>query len=200
MTNMNMKRSYTMTTRAESAERTRTGILEAAFELSNTIPISAISLENVAAQAGVSVQTVLRRFGSKAGLFEEALAYANAAVVDERRAPVGDVDAALRIVVDHYELRGGSSLLLLAQEESDDQVRRVTDLGKATHRRWVEDVFAPYLTGDEALVDLLVVATDVYTWKLLRRDRGLSRHQTQHRMRQLVTGILAGAETITETR
>ena len=50
------------------------------------------------------------------------------------------------------------------------------------HREWVQTVFAPYLPAAEAArearVDLLVVATDVYTWKQLRRDRGLDRGTT----------------------
>jgi hypothetical protein len=71
---------------------------------------------------------------------------------------------------------------------------RITREGKALHRAWVEEVFAPYL--DEAddpdeLTDLLVVATDVYTWKLLRRDRRLGRDRTERRMRRLVDVLLA---------
>ncbi len=57
------------------------------------------------------------------------------------------------------------------------------------HRAWVEEVFAPYLDvadDREELTDLLVVATDVYTWKLLRRDRRLGRDRTERRMRRLV--------------
>jgi hypothetical protein len=46
------------------------------------------------------------------------------------------------------------------------------------HRQWVERAFATQLdarsTDDrEALVDLLVVATDVYTWKPLRATGSL---------------------------
>jgi hypothetical protein len=62
------------------------------------------------------------------------------------------------------------------------------------HRAWVEEVFAPFLDGThdaDALVDLLVVATDVYAWKLLRRDRGLSRSSTEARLKQLVGAVLA---------
>jgi predicted acylesterase/phospholipase RssA len=62
------------------------------------------------------------------------------------------------------------------------------------HRRWVEQVFAPYAEGDDGLVDLLVVATDVYTWKLLRRDRGLPRKQTENQMKKLVRAVLASAK------
>ena len=88
----------------------------------------------------------------------------------------------------------------MAQEDTDAQIRRVTDHGKATHRRWVDEVFAPFIGADAALVDLLVVATDVYTWKLLRRDRGLSRTQTEQRIRQLVIAVIATHEKTGETR
>ena len=46
-------------------------------------------------------------------------------------------------------------------------------------------------TDDEALLDLLVVATDVYTWKLLRIDRGHSRAVTERRLHDLVDAVLA---------
>ena len=52
---------------------------------------------------------------------------------------------------------------------------KLTDAARPMHRAWVARAFAPVDRADEALIDLLVVATDVYTWKLLRRDRGLSR-------------------------
>jgi hypothetical protein len=71
---------------------------------------------------------------------------------------------------------------------------RITEQGKAMHRTWVKDVFAPQIAAaddGEELTDLLVVATDVYTWKLLRRDRGLGRDRTERRMRHLVERLLA---------
>jgi hypothetical protein len=61
------------------------------------------------------------------------------------------------------------------------------------HRDWVEEVFAPQLADladREELVDLLVIATDVLTWKILRRDSGLDRASTCQRMRRLVTAVL----------
>lgn len=57
----------------------------------------------------------------------------------------------------------------------------------------MSDVFAPQLAGREdgaALTDLLVVATDVYPWKLLRRDAGLDRTTTQERLLRLVRALL----------
>jgi hypothetical protein len=38
---------------------------------------------------------------------------------------------------------------------------------------------------------LLVVATDVYTWKILRRDQGLSAGETHSAMTQLANSVLA---------
>jgi AcrR family transcriptional regulator len=196
---MKTKRSYTLTARAKSVEETRRRILQSAFDLQSRQLTAEIGLDAVAARAEVSVQTVLRHFGSRAGLFEAARAFAMEQVSDERRAPVGDVRTAIRVLVDHYELRGGMALMMLAQESTYPHVREMSEAGKAMHRAWVEEVFAPQLSdrssaAREELVDLLVVATDVYAWKLLRRDRALSRALTEHRIETMVTALLCGTK------
>jgi AcrR family transcriptional regulator len=186
---MKTKRSYTMGARAQAVEDTRTGIREALFELGTARVFSDISLEDVAREAGVSVQTVLRHFGSRAALVESTIEYALAKVALERVAPEGDVDTALTVLLDHYELRGDTALLLLAQEATDEQVHRLTENGRRMHRDWVRSAFASVVADREDLLDLLVVATDVYTWKLLRRDRGHSRATTEQRIRALVRAV-----------
>jgi AcrR family transcriptional regulator len=180
-----------MGARAAAVEDTRRRILQSTFDLANDRKIDDISLEDVANGADVSVQTVLRQFGSRAGLIDAAFEFAQAQIVEERRTPVGDVAAAVRVVIEHYERRGDTALLMLSQEDSDPLARRRTDQGKRVHRAWVAEVFGPLVADDEVLLDLLVVATDVYTWKLLRRDRGLSRSRTEARMKTLVTSVLA---------
>jgi AcrR family transcriptional regulator len=190
---MKTTRTYTMTARAEAAERTRLAILDAMVSLATSRLLVEISLDDVAAEAGVSVQTVLRRFGSRAGLVDAAYAHAVSEVEDERTAPVGDVAAAVAVIVEHYERRGDGVALMLAQESSDETVRRFTETGRRMHRTWVETVFAPYLpaaaAAREERVDLLAVATDVYTWKQLRRDRGLDRSTTEQRIHALVAAL-----------
>ncbi|MBV9831875.1 MAG: TetR/AcrR family transcriptional regulator [Marmoricola sp.] len=193
---MNTRRGYTMTARAQAVEATRTSILDALVELSMERLLPDIALDDVATRAGVSVQTVLRHFGSRDALFDAAMTHGQGAVADERRAPVGEVEEAVRILMDHYEQRGRGVLLLLAQEQVDQRVMQITRDGRLLHRRWVEEVFEPFLPQaaawrDEA-VDLLVVATDVYAWKLLRLDRALSRKATEQRMHHLVRTVLAG--------
>lgn len=186
---MNTTRTYTMTTRAEAAEATRQRILDAGIALAGERPFAEITLDAVAERAGVSVKTVLRQFGNRDGLLAASMDTAMAATEDERRTTPGNVAAAVRSVVDHYEHRGRTALLMLAQETHDDFARAATERGKAMHRAWVREVFSP-ATDDEAMLDLLVVATDVYTWKLLRLDRGHSRAVTETRMHELVQALL----------
>jgi AcrR family transcriptional regulator len=191
--NMKSTRTYTMTARAEAAEQTRVRILDAMVDLATSRLLAEISLEDVADAAGVSVQTVLRRFGNRAGLVEAAFVHATSEVEVERTAPVGDISACVSVIVEHYELRGDGVVLLLAQEAADPTVRRITENGRRMHREWVQTVFAPYLPSAgadrEAGVDLLAVATDVYTWKQLRRDRGLDRATTTQRIHALVSAL-----------
>lgn len=182
-----------MTARAEAAEQTGTRILDTAVDLATTRLLAEITLDDIAVGAGVSVQTVLRRFGNRAGVIEAAYAHASAEVDLERQAPVGDVCTALAVLVEHYEQRGDGVVLLLAQEGSDEQVRRITTAGRRLHRDWVQRVFAPYLPPGAAadeLLDLLVVTTDVLTWKQLRRDIGLDRSTAELRIRRLVTALI----------
>jgi AcrR family transcriptional regulator len=191
---MKSTRRYRMTSRAEAAERNRLRILDAMVALATTRMLADISLDDVADAAGVSVQTVLRRFGSRAGLVDAAYAHAVAEVETEREAPAGDVDAAVAAIVEHYERRGDGVVLMLAQEGSDETIGRITEQGRRLHREWVRTVFAPHLPSPEAArearVDLLAVATDVYTWKQLRRDRGLDRSTTTQRIRELVAALI----------
>ena len=190
---MKTKRSYTMGARAQSVEETRQRIIDALFEMTATRMFPDISLDDIAREAGVSVQTILRQFGSRAALIETTIEYSINRVSEERATPVGDIEAALRVLLDHYELRGNTAMLMLAQETSDPLVGAITERGRQMHRRWVEEVFSPFVAANDPVIDLLVVATDVYSWKLLRRDRGLSRARTQQRMIDLVRAVLATA-------
>ncbi|GAB3046302.1 hypothetical protein GCM10027052_31250 [Parafrigoribacterium mesophilum] len=187
-----------MVARAASAANTRSRALRALVDLSTEKLTIDIMLSDVATRAGVSVQTILRHFGSRDGLFDAAVEFAAAEIIEERSAPTGDVPAAVAAIVDHYEVRGDWVIAMLGQELGDARIRRITDLGRQTHRAWVEAVFAPQLNrgdGRRADPDLLVVATDVYTWKLLRRDRGLDRKSTERSMLQLVEAVLSSSKT-----
>jgi AcrR family transcriptional regulator len=187
---MKTTRSYTMGARAEAVAQTRRRIIEALFEIGRERMLPDISLDDVAATADVSVQTILRHFKSRAGLVEATMDHAIATVTEERHAPVGDVGAAVAVIVGHYEDRGQTALLMLAQESSDPQVAELTRRGRAMHRAWVREVLAPSAGPRDPLIDLLVVATDVYTWKLLRIDRRYSRARTEQLIYRMATTLL----------
>lgn len=192
-------RPYRMSARAESAAETHRRIVEAAIHHFGERPYDDVSLADVAGDAGVTVQTVLRRFGSKEGLTEAAIVAGTEAVRQQRwSAPPGDVDAAIRALVEHYELWGERSLRFLAQEERVAAVKRVTEAARALHYEWVDHVFRERLASarGQARVRLraqLVAATDVYVWKIMRRDLGLDARATERAMRELVASI-TGAE------
>lgn len=187
-----------MRARAEATGQTRIRIVRAAVGLCQDTMSLDFGLAEVAERAGVSVQTLLRHFGNREGLLQAAQGFAEAEVMEERRAPVGDPAAAARVIAGHYERLGDWSLAMLAREGRDERARQVTDRGRLLHRDWVKTVFAPQLAhaaGDAgALTDLLVVATDVYTWKLLRRDRKLTRAQVEDRLLRLITAITGAGE------
>src|SRR5579859_1802092 len=195
---INMKtRPYVMKARADSAQQTHQRILRATADLFWEKLSPEIRLDDVAARAGVTVQTILRHFSTREKLFEAVERFARQAVVEERAVPPGDIPAAITTVFDHYERRGDAVLRLLGQEFWDERIRAITDNGRRAHREGGEQGFEPHLAAlpsdeREELNDLLVVATDVYTWKLLRRDRALERPDAEERVRRLIGAILAG--------
>ena len=189
------KRPYRMSARAEAAAETGRRILEAVIELHRERFFDQVSLEDIAERAGVTVQTVLRRFGSKERLVEAAAEEANRQVTHQRyEAPSGDIEGAVNNLVEHYEEWGDSALRLLAQEERVPAFRSITDAGRALHYEWVERTFGPLIaerTGEERwrLLAELIAICDVYFWKLLRRDLGLSREQTELAIRETILAL-----------
>jgi AcrR family transcriptional regulator len=174
-------RTYRMARRADSAAETRRRIIRSTIELHGERFHDQITLEAIAERAGVTVQTVLRRFGSKEGLIDAA-GDSGADEVGQQRAeaPVGDIPGIVENVFDHYEAWGRSVLLALAQEDRVPQLKKITDRGRRMHGEWVRAVFQPFLDkdgGDGVLAAQLAALTDVYVWKLLRHDHGLAREE-----------------------
>ncbi len=189
------RRPYRMTARADAAEGTATRILDAAEELFWSRPVQKISLDAVGARAGVTTQTVIRRFGSKEALVAAAANRAVERVVRQRdEAPVGDVAGAVANLLDHYEEMGDRALRLLAEEDTSPTMAEIAEIGRTMHRRWVARTFAPQLArcapaARRRRLAQLVAVTDVYVWKLLRRDAGLSRPQLARAIEELVLGL-----------
>lgn len=186
-----------MRIRGEAVSSTRARILQATLGLAMERLTVEITLDDVAARAGVSVRTVLRHFGDRDGLLDATTELAITEFEAERETTPADVDSAVHVIVDHYEARGDFVIRLLAQED-DARIGPMVASGKLSHRTWVAEAFGQLLptngSDTEATIDLLVVATDVYAWKLLRRDRELDRESVESRMRRMVALIISGAQ------
>jgi AcrR family transcriptional regulator len=182
-----------MGVRAATTAETRRRILRAVLDLHVERFHDQITLEDVARRAGVTVQTVLRHFGSRDLLVTAAAEQATSEVLAHRSAaPVGDVDGAVENLLDHYEEWGRSALRLLAQEERVPQLRVVANRGRALHYQWVERTFGPFLaeTSDPTLRPKLVALTDVFIWKLLRLDLGLDRSRTESTVASMIRAVV----------
>jgi AcrR family transcriptional regulator len=167
------KRPYRMVARADAALATANRVLEVALELFTERPYENVSVEEIAQRAEVTKRTVLRRFGSKEALFLAAMERGGREEMRARdAAPVGDVTGAVANVVAHYERWGANRLRLLSQEDRIAVVAEDVDglTGAARKRR----------------IAALVALTDVYTWKLLRRDLGLSQGDTERTLVEVI--------------
>jgi len=193
---MKVTRSYTMTARAASAARTAERIVDATKQLLVDSALAEIPLADIAARAGVTVQTVLRRYGDKESLFAAAVAHFTDEVHAQRGlATPNDLDDIVANLVEHYEDWGPVMLKMLAQESASPAIKDTVAAGKDYHRSWCETVFSDTL-ADMAKVDRarrlaqLVAVSDLRTWELLRIASGLSRHQTQRALHEMLAPLI----------
>src|SRR5882672_5230907 len=91
------RRPYRLAARAEGMQALRERILAAADARFAATGSDRISLEDIASDAGTTVQTVLRHFGSKDGVLDEALRDTMERIRAHRaEAPLDDVRGAVR--------------------------------------------------------------------------------------------------------
>ncbi|HEY3917978.1 MAG TPA: TetR/AcrR family transcriptional regulator [Stellaceae bacterium] len=187
-----------MTSRAAQAEATRERIRQAAVQLYREGSLDGFILDEVARRAETTVQTVLRAFKSKDELIMAALEALSPYGTSIKLSAPGDVAAAVTMIFDLYEAIGDLVLRQLGDEQRLPRLKADVDTGRRSHRDWVGVVFAPQLAchAGEARAQLfqaLMVATDVYVWKLLRRDQGLDRAAAESVMRHIVNGVIREA-------
>jgi AcrR family transcriptional regulator len=177
------KRPYRQTARATAAEGLRQRVVAAFHDLLLSRWIDEITLDEVAVSAGTTRQTVIRLFGGKDGLLERVTDIISARV-EPRISLSRDVSlqAAIEALITDYEAVGDMVVRFLAQEERHPALRPLLAKGRREHRAWVAERFGSTQNGlnareREQQITRLIVATDIYTWKLLRRDFGKSQRE-----------------------
>jgi AcrR family transcriptional regulator len=190
---MKMARPYTMKARAASAEATCRRILDVTVSLLKSQFRSEIRLEDVAARAQVTVQTIINVFGGRSTLLDKALAELLRNLKAQRLRPApGDIEAAINALIEHYEAFGDLVIRNLAENADHDLIQA----GRSGHRQWVQRQFAPQIAKLDTkrrrvLTDQLVCACDVYSWKLLRRDMDRSLAETETTILATVHAIVS---------
>jgi AcrR family transcriptional regulator len=187
---MKATKPYNMELRAAGVEATRERIVAAAADVFLERWYDDVTLAELAKRAGVSGQTVINHYGGKEQLATAAYEYLGKQITLRRYTPEpGDVDGAVEALVEDYEITGDAVIRMLALEEKVATLGPLLGRGRRSHREWVETMFqAPELVPE------LIVATDVYAWKLLRRDQGLGREETAAAIRHMVQAILDGRQ------
>ena len=195
------KRAYRGTVQAEIKARTRRRILQAFTELFELWWFDEITLDQVAERAGVTVQTVLRHFGTKDGLVHAWTDIKSWSTVgsSEPQAIPGDVAAIVHVNVGIYERRGELNARILAQAMRYPALEPFIRSGRAAHQSWIRACFADALNvlADRErgrLERLLYTLTDYYTWHLYRHVYGQGREETERALQEAIEAALRAAE------
>jgi AcrR family transcriptional regulator len=195
MTADERQRPYNGVARAQAKERTRDALLDAAAEeffAGGTLG----TLEGLASKVKVTKQTLLRHFGSKEGLFQQALERSASEVLDQRwSVRVGDVEGAVENLLEHYEEWGERGMRLEAWQISPTPFARLARMGRRIHAEWVEYAFGPWLEArDERsrarLRAQLIAICDVQVWWVLAHYLKLDRDEVKASLVEMIEKLV----------
>jgi AcrR family transcriptional regulator len=190
------RRPYKQEARAESTQRTREALLDAAEEELYEDRWRQASLESLARKAGVTKQTLLRHFGSKDGLLLQALGRGAVEVFNQRfDAPSPDIGGAVENLLDHYQAWGEHALRTGAWQRGPATLAKLSQLARQVHYTWVEHAFGRWLEPLQQQTRArrraaLIALCDVHTWWLLSNDLGLSRAAMQATLTEAIERLL----------
>lgn len=189
-------RPYRQVARESAVRSTEQQIVEAFATLMQTRWFDEVTLDEIAAAAGTTRQTVIRRFGSKAGLLIALAAQEDTTIRTHRwQDTPADIPGIIGVLIADYERSGDLVVRTLNQEDRIPEFRPVLDQGRRGHREWITDMFRPWLdrhegTRREDLLAELLAVTDVWIWHLMRRRQGHSPERTQRLMTDIVERLL----------
>lgn len=185
-----------MTARAESSARTADAILDATMALLLDKPAVEITLADIAAGAGVTVQTVLRRFGGRDSVFAGAIERFATEVFEQRGSAVGkNLDEVIANLVEHYERWGALMLKMLGESAAAPAIAAALQAGRDYHRRWCREVFAGSIDALPARhrarrLAQLVAICDLRTWEILHIGSGLNSAQCRLALHEMLKPLV----------
>jgi AcrR family transcriptional regulator len=188
-------RPYRSRLREEQAQSTHDRILDAAGRVLAS-GIASVSIPAIAREAGVSVPTVYRIFGTKRGLLDAIYPYAI------RRARAGE----LRLPTSIEDFRDGVRVIFERLESFDDidraaiasrgaeEVRHLGMESRLAVSRKMAEAIAPDLSGEdrEHLARIGIVLTMSASARMLRDHLGLSLEEAVAEVDWAVRAMIAG--------
>ncbi|MGH2417755.1 MAG: TetR/AcrR family transcriptional regulator [Candidatus Limnocylindria bacterium] len=196
ISNANEARPYRSDLRAEQAQETRARILDAALRVMTT-GLASLSVPAVAREAGVSVPTVYRHFGTKADLLAEMYPHAaRRAGLDRVPDPstVDDVKSTVRAVIERIDALDDVSRAAYASPIADE-VRHATMPSRfARIRRLGESIEPPLSSGElDRITRLLVVLVSQSALRTWRDHLGVSADQAAEDVDWILRAAIAAA-------
>ena len=191
-------REYRMSLRADATQLTGERIVDAMLERLRVTPYEHIRLDDIAADAGVTPQTVIRRFGGKAGLMNATVERELGRIAAARDAAAhASVYDTVRALVDHYETYGALILKTYSEAPLVPGLPEIAARGRAYHVAWCRRAFAARLdprldaeTNARRLAQVVALC-DATTWRILRVDGTLGPDETEVALLELLEPLLA---------
>ena len=192
-------RPYRQTRRAAETEANTERILRSAHDLFLERPYDQVTLQAVAERAGVGLQTLIRRVGTKDGLARAVNAWIGPQVAADRGEPAatrGEPAAVAAAIARHYERWGEATDRMLRQEHVSPALTEAAAAGRTAHRAWIEAAFAAALdalgpASRRRLRARLVGVCGVELWHVLRRDERLSVPEARDAVADLISACLS---------
>ena len=189
-------RPYRSDLRAEQAEETRRRILDAALRVTAT-GLARLSIPAVAREAGVSVPTVYRHFGTKADLLAAMYPHAAAkAGLDRVPDPsnVADVGSVVRAIIERLDAMDDMSRAALASPIADE-VRHATMPSRLVRIRRLGESIDPPLSNPalDRITRLLVVLISSSALRMWRDHLGVPADQVAEDVDWILRAAIAAA-------
>ncbi len=189
-------RAYRSELRAEQAEETRNRILDAALRVM-AAGLASLSIPSVAREAGVSVPTVYRHFGTKADLLAEMYPHAaRRAGLDGVPDPatVRDVNDAVRAVIERLDALDDVSRAAFASPIADEVRHATMPTRFARIRRLGESIEPPLSSAAlDRITRLLVVLVSQSALRTWRDHLGVSAEQAADDVDWILRAAIAAA-------
>lgn len=186
-----------MSARADAVRETGDRILDATLALFARHPVDRIRLDELASTAGVTVPTIVRRYGGKAGVIVALVERELARLAARRTAHADDqLDDVIHDLVAHYEGYGALILKVYSEAPLIDGLPEIAARARAYHVAWCRETFGGRIAGDAALharrLATAIAVCDATTWRILREDGGLDPAETRGALRDLLAPIITG--------